>query len=1084
MNKRDKKLNLKLNRLNEEDENTADGETAEELRPEALEQRNQEIISQEYEFLKGKINKVFKLIPYCEPNLVSVMDSDEKRLEFLNHSLLEHFCSDTEDKILNLANYALNNECLRHFSLSNLIYMLNLTEAESFSSQELFNLNKNLKQTKFLILNSNSFKQMPYSLIDLFENLSLIDLSNNLIDSISLVHLSKFESLRELNLCANSLKSFGDPATVNLTESIFSCIERLNLSCNQLTSDTSVLISQFRNLKYLNLSDNNYLIDEQSQLPWQQMSCNLADNLIELDMSKNNKLVDQVANNTLSGKAQHRAHSVLSTASSTNLSHISNKLALKSFNCLTNLKILNLSENNLVNVPSDIKDLKVLEELVLDRNQIEFVPNELIALKHLRYLSLSGNKLNELSDTFCQYAKFRQSLLKLDLSSNNLKGDNLSFKICLFENLDYLNLSNNAFDLIPNTLPKNLHHLDISNNRIKYLMIRPLGVKVQQDDDILIALDYTEHTSLNKIQRKQKFDMNYDRPETDSAEELLLPHVFYLRNLKSLNVSRNRLTEVPTDFGLLNSNLEYLNMSGNFLTQINTALCRGLGLLKHLDVSDNKLRQITDKIRELTSLEYLNLSHNRLIGLNYELCVELKSLKQLDLSHNYLEELPIYAANQPRTSVVCLNGKKFTFNLTNLEKINLSSNKLKSKFCLYTAVAHCANLIELNLSSNSIAMVDTDEKVDQDIELNELVDEQKAKKLSTPKLQLVHMRSLNLSDNQVMFGQGGFVKLINSVYKLAPNLTEIHYAQPNGLKLGLIDSDKNYCFINQNLDAQALDKLKVIDLSANALTHFPSFILQTKNLTEIYFNNNLIKRIPNEFFKETFSLEDYDQNFKKLEIKAKKKILDIDINDNDDDDNNDNDENNEDDEDELRKKKRRKKKNKKQPSAKVDPLDEQIKLVDERAHSLRAKNYLSERLEILHLNANLIESIPQNFFSYFKCLREIKLNDNPLKDPPHQSVCLSAPAKLNRNSTSWIKTQEHQKYSQPRFEITFLNDKNARPKTSSYHFDKFQQTKPQIQFPHLSSNQDLRPLQSYMLKYKSREGKNTIFSYLKIFVIC
>lgn len=1067
MNKRDKKLNLKLNRLNEEDENTAEGDAAEELKSEALEQRNQEIISQEYEFLKNKINKVFKLIPYCEPNLMHVMDSDEKRLEFLYHSLLERFCSDTEDKTLDLASHDLNDECLKHFSLSKLISLLNLTEAESFSSQELFNLNQNLKQTNFLLLNSNSFKQIPYSLIDLFDNCSLIDLSNNSIDSISLVHLSKFEGLRELNLCGNSLKSFGDPTTVNLADSIFSSIERLNLSGNQLTSDTSLLISQFKNLKYLNLSDNNYLIDEQSQLPWQQMSCILSTNLIELDMSKNNKLLDQVTSSVVKSiKAGQRADSAFSTASSANLSYISSKPVVKSFNCLTNLKVLNLSENNLVNVPSDIKDLKLLEELVLDRNQIEFVPDELIALKHLRCLSLSGNKLNELSDTFCQYAKFRQSLIKLDLSSNNLKCDKLSLKICLFENLDNLNLADNAFDLIPNALPKNLHHLDISNNRIKYLMIRPLAASAQQDDDILRALDYTEHTSLNKIQKtKLKFDMNYDRPETDSAEELLLPHVFYLRNLKSLNVARNRLVEVPTDFGLLNSNLEYLNMSSNFLTQINTALCRGLGNLKHLDVSDNKLRLITDKIRELTSLENLNLSHNRLTSLNYELCVELKSLKQLDLSHNYLEQLPLFTTNQPKASSVSFSSKKFTFNLTNLEKIDLSSNRLKSKFCVYTAVAHCANLVELNLSCNSISCVDMDAEKSE-LGVDELVDEQKAKKLAMPKLCLMHMRSLNLSDNQVLFEQGGFVKLLNSVYKLAPNLTEIHYAQSNGLKLGLIDSDKNFCFMNQDLDTQALDKLKVIDLSANALTHFPSFVLQTKNLTEIYFNNNFLKRIPNEFFKETFSLEDYDQNFKKLEIKAKKKVRDLDS---------DDEENEDDDEDDESRKKRRKKKLKKQPSAREDPLDEQIKLVDQRAQMVRDKNYLSERLEILHLNANLIESIPQNFFSYFKCLREIKLNDNPLKDPPQQSICLSAPTKLNRNQvTARFKAQEHEQNTLPQhFEITSLHDHlHSRPKTSSYHFDKFQQSKAQIQFPNLSSTQDLRPLQSYMLKYKSREGNH------------
>ncbi|RMZ96012.1 leucine rich repeat [Brachionus plicatilis] len=1038
MNKRDKKLNLKLNRLNEEDESTAERDAAEQLGPDEQQERDQQAIAQEHHSLSTKIHQVFKLVPYCEPSVAIAVDSDAKRLERLNHLLLERLCADALDPALNLAGLELTDASLQHFSLAEL--------SDALSSQQLFNLNRSVTRIERLLLGANSFKQVPHALADLFANLTLIDLSANSIDSVSLLHLSKFGQLRDLDLSGNRLTAFGgDAAALSFAESVFSSVERLNLSGNQLTSGTSPLLSQFKNLKYLNLSDNNYLIDEQSLLPWQLMPCNLL-NLTELDMSKNNKLLDQVANGTV--------------------------VARRSFNCFSNsLRVLNLSDNRLVNVPSDIKELRVLEELWLDHNHIEFVPNELAALKTLRRLSLRHNRLRELTDTFCHYAKFKESLTYLDLSANSLNQDTLSFKLCLFENLVWLSLAENGFDLVPNALPNSVRHLDLSRNKLKHLMVRPLAAQAQQDDDVLVALDLHQHTSVNRLHKtKQKFDMNYDRPEIDSAEQLQLPHVFFLRDLVWLNVSHNRLTEVPTDFGLLNSNLQYLDMSSNLVSQVSTALCRGLGLLKHLDLSVNKIRTVTDKVRELTSLEFLNLSHNRLTSVNYELCAELTMLRHLDLSRNYLEHLPLFVHNGSRRS--SLNSaqsaaKKFTFNLTKLQTIKLNSNKLKASFSLYTAVGLCASLVECDLSSNAIVLVDTDEvNGTAEQQLADLLDEHKAKKLSAPKLTLPNLRSLRLSDNQVSFLKGGFVKFVNAVYKLAPNLAELHYAQSSGLKLAAVHhADKDYCFRDEQVDTEVAQKLQVLDLSANGLVQFPAFVLELKNLRQIYFNDNLVKRIPNEFFKESFSLDEYGRDFKKLEIGNKKPV----------NGEMDEDEDEEVDGEESRSKRKKKKKSKESGAKVADPLEEQLKVVDEKEQALRSKSYLSDKLEVIHLNNNLIESLPHNFFSYFKSLREIKLNDNPLKDPPQQSVCLSAPATLTRNKT--IGNVHNQ--NRPDHQLTSLLDKNARPKTSSYHFDKFERSQSQVQLPLLNANQDLKPLQSYMAKYKNREGEHFEFKKKK-----
>lgn len=278
----------------------------------------------------------------------------------------------------------------------------------------------------------------------------------------------------------------------------------------------------------------------------------------------------------------------------------------------------------------------------------------------------------------------------------------------------------------------------------------------------------------------------------DQNEEMALPHVFYLRNLKCLRLRDNHLQEVPADFGILNSNLEYFDAANNTLTQVSVSLCRGLGFLKYLNLSSNRIRDLTDKMRELSELEYLNLSFNRLTSLNYELCNDLRNLKELYLNNNNLETLPSFGLNkrnnessnstvengEPRTLSSLSNtrtsafGKRknyFTFSLPNLAKIDLSNNKFKQSFSVYSAFALASKLIEVNLSSNKITYIDIDFSSTGSTHLssaNELAQEQKksmndddkVKKISAPKHKLSNLKVFNLSNNDMMFNKGKFFK--------------------------------------------------------------------------------------------------------------------------------------------------------------------------------------------------------------------------------------------------------------------------------------------------------------------------------------
>lgn len=244
-----------------------------------------------------------------------------------------------------------------------------------------------------------------------------------------------------------------------------------------------IINARFIFYRYLNISNNNILINwPEEKLPWQKMRTNNLANLVELNLSKNNK------SGVFSSLALPRRLSISSTTSaSTDLKqNILSQTA--AFNCFVNLRKLDLSENNLHNIPVDIKDLRHLEELNLANNQLEFFANELTELCSLRILLLGANQIFELTDAFCAYAQFRRTLIRLDLHANKLKTQTFSTKIGLFENLEFIDLSENLFESMPATLPKNLIEIKMNKNRIRTLLLRPLSSSVLNDEDLAKAL--------------------------------------------------------------------------------------------------------------------------------------------------------------------------------------------------------------------------------------------------------------------------------------------------------------------------------------------------------------------------------------------------------------------------------------------------------------------------------------------------------------------------------------------------------------------------------------------------------------------
>ncbi len=155
---------------------------------------------------------------------------------------------------------------------------------------------------------------------------------------------------------------------------------------------------------------------------------------------------------------------------------IVNKCQLQKFDHrvlkLSNLRVLDLSENNLRGLPESLDSLVNLKELYLSRNQFQDVP-------------------------MCLFSPVMKSNLRLlSLSSNLL--ETLPFQLCLLENVTNLQLDNNKINALPNNIGmlKSLRYLSIAQNKITFL---PYGFGMLNIDSLDLSGNPLGLNQLNPI---------------------------------------------------------------------------------------------------------------------------------------------------------------------------------------------------------------------------------------------------------------------------------------------------------------------------------------------------------------------------------------------------------------------------------------------------------------------------------------------------------------------------------------------------------------------------------------------------------
>ncbi|XP_053963680.1 nyctalopin [Anastrepha ludens] len=230
-------------------------------------------------------------------------------------------------------------------------------------------------ETKYINLTRNKIRNLEFTL-PFYMKLEVLDLSQNIIETLGSKNFEYQKDMRTLNLSRNSVSALQKDAFKGLSNLLV-----LDLSYNRIEVAHPSAMSNLTSLIKLDLTNNNIV----------SLEDNCFRNMISLEILifKNNQLLDVPSNNL-----QH-LHALKSLDLSDNLvEYVRND----SFDGLRELMVLTMRGNVISELDlSAFEGLTTLKHLDLADNNLTIVPTQQLSkLSNLTYLSLSGNRFNQL----------------------------------------------------------------------------------------------------------------------------------------------------------------------------------------------------------------------------------------------------------------------------------------------------------------------------------------------------------------------------------------------------------------------------------------------------------------------------------------------------------------------------------------------------------------------------------------------------------------------------------------------------------------------------------------------------------------
>jgi len=539
----------------------------------------------------------------------------------------------------------------------------------------------NLREIKYT---SNDARRLPPSL-SLASRLTMLDISNNRLQSLDSAGLHQLQSLqglrlsnngltrlppyfgqyralRSLNLSSNSLTEFPDflcevrtlvdlDISFNSISSLpkigqLTCLERLWATNNKLTGSFPSTLSNLVNLREIDVRFNALdSMDVMSQLP-QLEYLMIGHNSISAFEGYFPKI-----------RVLHMNHNPVTRFGLTQ--------------AVPSLSALNLASAKLAQLPEDLfSKLTGLTKLILDKNHFTSLSNNIGMLFRLEYLSVARNSLDVLPTEIGRLIELKY----LDVRENNLGV--LPSELWYARRLETLNVSSNILNAFPKpgASPPQLTNGEVSSLDGVGTMGATTGLAPSPSFEELGRLEDFQNrrpsqasggqlgTSPASSQRKASM------ASYSSASTIRKP---------SLN-SRGATDGVMTPGALPSMSRKDSTLSSKLVTTF-------AGSLRHVFLADNRLTDdVFDELCLLPELRIVNLAYNLIYDIPPRTIRRWQHLAELYLSGNDLTSLPSEDLEEVGSlKVLHINNNKFQVLPAELGKVaqlavlDVASNSLK-----------------------------------------------------------------------------------------------------------------------------------------------------------------------------------------------------------------------------------------------------------------------------------------------------------------------------------------------------------------------------------------------------------------------
>ncbi|KAF2848183.1 PP2C-domain-containing protein [Plenodomus tracheiphilus IPT5] len=538
----------------------------------------------------------------------------------------------------------------------------------------------NLREIKYT---SNDARRLPPSL-SLASRLTMLDISNNRLQSLDAAELHKLQSLqglrlsnngltrlppyfgqyralRSLNLSSNSLHDFPDflcevrtlvdlDISFNSISSLpkigqLTCLERLWATNNKLTGSFPSTLSNLVNLREIDVRFNALdSMDVMSQLP-----------RLEYLMIGHNSI------SAFEGyfpkiRVLHMNHNPVTRFGLTQ--------------AVPSLSVLNLASAKLAQLPEDLfSKLTGLTKLILDKNHFTSLSNNIGVLFRLEHLSVARNSLDVLPTEIGKLVELKY----LDVRENNLSV--LPSELWYARRLETLNVSSNILNTFPKpgAAPPQVPNGEVSNLD---------GPVPASTPGLGPSPSFEELGKLEDFQNRRPSQASGGQLGTSPASSQRKASLASYNS--SSTVRKPSLNSRTTTEGVLTPGT-ITPMSRKDSTLSSKLVTTFAGSLRHVFLADNRLTDdVFDELCLLPELRIVNLAYNLIYDVSPRTIRRWQHLTELYLSGNDLTSLPAEDLEEVGSlKVLHINNNKFQVLPAELGKVaqlavlDVASNSLK-----------------------------------------------------------------------------------------------------------------------------------------------------------------------------------------------------------------------------------------------------------------------------------------------------------------------------------------------------------------------------------------------------------------------